>query len=358
MKHILRTLLLSALALTLALAPAMAEKVSFSGSVTAAYSHDVYSSFNGYIEQLSVAVGDTVATGDAVAALRTTKVYAETSGTVAAVFGQAGDSLDTLTTRYGAALYIDDGVHYTISASTDGSYAYDSVATKFVQVGEAVYLRSRSDEDRTGTGLITAVDGVAYTVEVTSGSFIAGESVNIYRTADYADAQRIGRGDIANKAPVAVTGTGRIVSLAVQPGDTVQRGDLLMETLEGSLTGAEVSAALTACCNGVVAQVHATQGSAVTEGALIATIWPADAMQIEALIPEADLAALAVGDTVNILFDWQDDDTQGVPGTVTAIASAADEASTSTSTCYTALISFTPDAAVRYGMNVTVETIE
>lgn len=356
MKHVLKTLLLSALALMLALAPAMAEEVSFSGTVTAAYSHDVYTSFNGYIEHIGVAAGEAVTPETAVAALRTTKVYAETSGSIAAVFGQAGDSLDTLTTRYGAALYIDDGVHYTLSASTDGSYAYDSVETKFVQVGESVHLRSRSDEDRTGTGLITAVDGAAYTVEVTSGSFIAGESVNVYRTADYADTQRIGRGDIANKAPVAVTGTGRIVSLAVKAGDTVQQGDLLMETLEGSLPASGISATLNACSTGVVAQLHVTQGSAVTEGALIATIWPAEAMQIEALIPEADLASLAVGDAVNILFDWQEDDAQIIPGTVTAISAAPD--ADAASTCYTAYISFTPDSAVRYGMNVTVETIE
>lgn len=356
MKHILRPLLLSALALMLALAPAMAEEVSFSGTVTAAYSHDVYTSFNAYIEHLGVAVGEIVTPETAVATLRTTKVYAETSGTVAAVFGQAGDSLDTLTTRYGAALYIDDGVHYTLSASTDGSYAYDSVETKFVQVGESVHLRSRSDEDRTGTGLITSVDGVAYTVEVASGSFTAGESVNVYRTADYADAQRIGRGDIANRAPVAVTGTGRIVSMAVKAGDTVQRGDLLMETLEGSIPASGISSTLHAGCSGVVAQLHATQGSAITEGALIATIWPTEAMQIEALIPETDLASLAVGDTVNIRFDWQEDDTQAVPGTVTDISSAPDADTASTS--YTATISFTPDATVRYGMNVTVETIE
>lgn len=354
MKHILRTLLLAALALMLAL-PAVAEEISFDGQVTAACTHDVYTAFAGTVGLVNVRAGDKVTADTLVAELRTTKVYAEASGTVTAVLVQAGDSVDTITARYGAPMYIDDGVHYTVAASNEGSKAYDSVACRRVQPGETVYLRSRNDESHVGTGVITAVDGSSYTVEVTSGEFVSGETVNLYRDAAFSESQRIGRGDIANKAPVAVSAAGRVVSVAVKAGDTVRKGDLLMETLEGGMNGGDMSAQLLAGMDGVVAEVLVTQGGTVAEGARVVSIWPADAMQIEALIPEADLSYVTVGQAVEITFDWNQDEGQPLQGTVTDIAFAAD--SGSANTCYTAIITFTPDDTVRYGMNVTVTPV-
>lgn len=355
MKNILRTLLLAVLALTLCL-PALAAEISFDGQVTAARTHDVYTGFAGTVGQVNVVPGDKVTADTLLAALRTTKVYAETSGTVTAVLAQAGDSVETITTRYGAPMYIDDGVHYTVAASNEGSKAYDSVEARRVMPGERVYLRSRSDESHAGTGLITAVDGYSYTVEVTTGAFVSGETVNIYRDAAYTESQRIGRGDIANKNPQAVAATGRVIRLAVKTGDVVAKGDLLMETLEGSMNAGNMSAELFSGVQGVVAEVLVGQGDIVTEGARIASIWPADAMQIEALIPEADLGAVAVGQKVKITFNWNEDEGAPVEGTVTGIAYAAD--SESTYTGYTITISFTPDDTVRYGMNVTVTTVD
>lgn len=355
MKHILKTLLLTTMALMLAL-PAVAEEISFSGQVTAGYTHDVYASFSGTIGQVNVSTGDMVEADAQVAALRTTKVYAETSGTVTAVLAVVGDSVDAVTTRYGAPMYIDDGVHYTVTASNEGSKAYDSVQSRRVQPGETVYLASRSDDSHTGTGVITAVDGSSYTVEVTEGSFTAGETVNIFRDAAHTESQRIGRGEVANRSPEAVTASGRVISLAVRAGDTVQRGQLLMETLEGGMNGGVMSAQMYAGARGVVAEVLVAQGDTVTEGARIASIWPAEAMQIEVLIPEADLSVMPVGQRVEIVFDWNQDDAQPIPGTVTGISYAADTGSDNT--CYTATIAFTPDDTVRYGMNVTVTPID
>lgn len=355
MKHILRILLLAVLVLSLAL-PAVAEEIAFDGQVTAAYTCDVYTSFTGTIGQVHVAPGDKADADTVIAALRTTKVYAETSGTVSAVLVQVGDNVESITTRYGAPMYIDDGVHYTVSASNEGSNAYDSVETHRVQPGETVYLRSRSNESHNGVGQITIVDGSSYTVEVADGNFTSGETVNIYRDAAYTESQRIGRGNIANKSPEAVTAAGRVVSMAVKAGDTVKRGDLLMETLEGGMNGGNMSAQMLSGVQGVVAEVLVAQGDSVSEGTRIASIWPTEAMKIEALIPEADLSAVTVGDTVEITFDWNQDDVQPILGTVKSIAFAKD--GESTTTCYTATISFTPDDTVRYGMNVTVVPVD
>lgn len=354
MKHLCRTLLLVVLGLSLVL-PAAAEEITFDGQVTAAYTYDVYTGFTGTIGQVNVSAGDKVTADTLVAELRTTKVYAEISGIVAAVLVQPGDNVETITTRYGAPMYIDDGVHYTIAASNEGSKAYDSAAARRVYPGETVYLRSRNDESCTGVGMITIVDGSSYTVEVTSGEFTSGATVNIYRDAAYTESQRIGRGDIANKAPEAVTAAGRVITLAVKAGDAVSKGDLLMETLEGGMNGGALSAQLLAGVQGVVAEVFVAQGDSVTEGARVASIWPADAMQIEAKIPEADLNTMAVGKAVEITFDWNQDDAQPIQGTVISIAFSAD--GESTNTCYTATIAFTPDDSVRYGMNVTVAPV-
>lgn len=354
MKHILKTLLLTMLALFLGL-PAFAEGVSFVGQVKAAYTLDVYTTFTGIIGQISVQPGDRVEADTQVAALRTVKVCAEADGTVAAVLVQPGDSVDAITQRYGAVLYIDDGVHYIVAASNEGSKAYDSASSRRVQPGENVFLRSRSDESCTGAGRITTVDGSSYTVEVTSGEFMPGKTVNIYRDAALTESQRIGQGEIASKAPEGVIASGRVVSVAVKPGDMVHKGDLLLETLEGGVNGADITSQLLAGVSGVVAEVFVAQGDSVSEGMRIASIWPDAAMQIEVSIPESDLGEICVGGSVDIVFDWNPDADKTLRGTVTGIAFAAD--SENANTAYIAVIAFTPDENVRYGMHATVTPV-
>ena len=80
-----------------------------------------------------------------------------------------------------------------------------------------------------------------YNVNVLSGDFLLGETISIFRGESTASADRIGRGEINRKNPTAVTGSGSIVSIAVQNGDTVKKGDLLFETLDGSFDGLYMS---------------------------------------------------------------------------------------------------------------------
>lgn len=328
----------------------LAETISFEGTVTASYTHEVYAASSAIVENVPVSVGDSVSGNDMVASLRTTKVYAEEDGTVCAVFGQEGVSADTVTENYGAAIYMEGRVLYTVAASTTN--AYDSVDAKLVHAGETVYLRSRAEESRVGTGVITTIDGTDYQINVLEGDFLIGENVNVYRSAAYADEQRIGKGTVARQAPVAVTGTGRIVSIAVKAGDEVKRGDLLMETLDGSGSAAVMQAGV----GGVIAQLNVTQGASVAENDVVAVIWPDDAMQIEAVINESDLAFIAPGDSVTLCFDWNADSGETLWGTVRSISAVAD--ADSEDTVFTAYIAFDPNDAVRYGMNVTVAVQE
>lgn len=349
MKKMLSLLLTLALMLSMS-AAALAEPLSLDGTVTAAYTSEVYATSTAIAQKVHVALGQKVSAGDTIVTLRTTPVYAEEDSIVTAVFAEPGDLADTLTTRYGAALVMETEVLYTVAATTER--AYDAVATKLVQIGENVALRSRTNESRTGKAVITAVDGINYTLQVTAGSFIVGETVEVFRGEGFAETNCLGRGDVARNAPTLVTATGRIVNVHVQPGAEIKKGDLLLETLEGSGS----SSVLTSSADGVVAQINAVQGASLAENDVAVVIWPTDAMQIEASIHELDLKDVAIGQQVNLVFDWNEEAGKTMTGTISRISAVTEAEATSTS--YTLVIDFTPDEFTRYGMNVTITTIE
>lgn len=228
MKNLSKRILTGALACALLTPAALAETISFTGTVAAKSTSEIYAPIGGTVESVSAVAGQQVRAGDVLATLATTKVYAEEGGVITGLFAQIGDSADTVAERYGAVMYIEGESVYTISASTDN--AYNTTANKFVHVGEEVLLSCYSDGSHSGTGVITAIEGTDYTVEVISGEFLIGETVNVYRGDTATSTARIGRGALNRKNPTAVTASGSIVSLAVQDGDTVQRGDLLFET--------------------------------------------------------------------------------------------------------------------------------
>ncbi len=362
MKKTIRSLCI-ALTICMMLGPAaLADSISFDGTVGVSYTTEVYALIGGTVGEVSVSVGDTVSEGDTLATLKTTKVYAEESGTITGIFAEVGDSADTVTSSYGAVMYIEGESTYTISASTDN--AYNTTENKFVHIGETVYLSCYSDGDHTGEGIITAIEGTEFTVEVTSGEFLVGETVNVYRADTYKAATRIGRGELTRKNPTAVTGTGSIVSIAVSDGDTVSRGDLLFETLDGSFDGLYMSGTeLTATESGTIAQLNVEQGGQVTKDSVVAVIYPTDAMRIEAEVSESDLASINVGDPVTIELIWNQDDEVTYEGTITGISaiatgSASSEESTSSSVTYTVYIDFEPDENTRFGMSAIVTTAE
>lgn len=351
-----------ALSAALLLGPcAMAETITFNGTVEAGRSVQVYAPIGGTVQSVDAEAGQKVAAGDALVTLSTTKVYADEAGTVTAVFGQPGDAAETVAQTWGAVISIEGESVYNISASTDN--AYNSTATKFVHVGEAVYLSCYSDGSHTGSGVVTAVEGTDFTVRVLDGEFLIGETVNVYRGDSATASQRIGRGTLNRTAPTAVTGSGSIVSVAVAPGDTVRRGDLLFETLEGSFDGLYMSGnVIFAGEGGTLSAVNAQQGGSVQKGEVVATIYPEGAMRVVAQIEEANLAAINPGDPVSIELLWNQDEEVEYPGTVSMISAVANETAGNgdgdSATTYDVYIDFTPDAATRYGMTAVVTTLE
>ncbi len=207
MKHRMLTALCLACALTL------------TGTVIRAEAVTVYAPIGGTVDSVAVEPGAAVGENDVLFSLRTTKVYAEENGTVTGIFGQPGDSAATVASRYGAVLYMESEARYTVSACTDS--ADNITQTNMSHVGEKLYLQCPTNSSRIGEGTVTAVDGTGYTVRVSSGSFIPGDSVDLFRDRQFSSEKRVGRGTVSRVNPEAVTGSGSIVAVAVEDGQEV-----------------------------------------------------------------------------------------------------------------------------------------
>ncbi len=342
-----------ALATTLILTAqaALADYVSFSGTVASSEQTAVTAPIGGTVDSVSAIAGQRVEAGDVLATFATTKVCASEDGTVTGIFAEPGDSAETVSARYGAVLYVEPLCKYTIAASTD--YAYSDEDNVFVHVGEAVYLKGYSDATHTGTGTITAVSGTDFTVRVDSGEFLVGESVTAFRSEEYTSKSRIGRGDLSRINPTVYAGSGSVVSIAVESGAEVKKGDLLFETLDGTFDAYTMTGlAIVSPVRGTVAEVKASEGAALAKGETAFVIYPDSAMWIEASVDETDLGSIAVGDKLSIEFTWNDDDT-AYEGTIVMISAIG---TVGESVTYPVYISFTPDETVKYGMTVVVSS--
>ena len=352
-----------ALAVGLALllgAPALAQ-ATFQGSVISRETTAVSAPFGGLIDDISLRKGDVIHVGDPVATIKTTKVYAEMDGVVSGVFAREGDQTEGITERYGGVMYLEPVNKYLVSATTEK--AYNSSATKYVHIGERVYLSCTKDGTHVGTAVVTKISDVddsgntPYTLEVIGGEFYMGETVGIYRDSAYATESRIGRGTIQQNAAVPVKGTGSVLKLHVQVGDRVERGEVLFETVEGVLDGLyAVDNTIYSPLDGFVASVEATQGSAVEKGGKLISVFPKDAMQIEMKVSELDLNEIHEGDKVSIEFEWDADGALQLEGVVSGISSVGEEKTENSSgdAQYSAYADFTPVDSVRLDMSVIV----
>lgn len=349
--------MLCALALVLALLPACAlGETTFDGTVVAGESVSVTAPFGGTVSSFRLRAGSLIALGDRIAAIETTKVYASADGVIAGVFAQPGDAIENVTSRYGAVMYIVPDRKYSISAGIEK--AYNSSETKYINIGETVYITCASDGAHTAQGIVTAASGTTYTVETTSGELLMEETVNLYRDASRSTKTRVGKGTVGRTAEIAVTGSGSLLKLHVQDGDRVSRGDLLFETVTGQVDGLfATDNEIVSDVNGVVASVNTSAGATVNKGDTLLTVYTMDSAQIEISVDEYDLVTIAEGDRVRISFNYDESKTEQTEGVVSMISHISSEASGGEAS-YQAYIDFTPDEDVRIGMTVVVTTID
>lgn len=347
----MKKLLVCALALMMSLSAALAEGKSYEGTVVATKTEAVLASGAGVIGEVAYQAGERVAAGEEVARLTETTVYAQEDGWVT-MFGDVGESVDTLTDRYGAAAYILPVRSLSLTGST--SYAYDAVDNKNIQPGEIVYLATVSTAlGRTGKGMVTAVNGTKYTVEVLVGDVLDEDTVYIYRDEAHTLKSRIGRGTISWSGAEAVEASGVISSVLVKDDQLVQAGTPLFTTVDASAYDWQMIAP----ASGVVASVAVSSGDTVEAGTLIAEIYPDSAMRLQLLVEARDLRDLRAGSEVEISFD------NGVAATgkVERVSGTAwtGETDEDDDTVYFAVyVTYTADEAIPCGMTARISLAE
>ncbi|MDO4484101.1 MAG: HlyD family efflux transporter periplasmic adaptor subunit [Clostridia bacterium] len=335
-------------------AASAASSVELDGKVVNTSPVPVTVSYTGTVDTLPVFAGENVTKGQTIATLKTTKVYATVSGTVR-LFGKAGDSAETVAGHYGAVAYIEPDVKYYLSSST--GMAYDAEENSIVHPGEMVYLRGAKHLDHKGTGMVTGVDGTGFTVDVLTGNFETDEYVYSFRKENYAGDSRIGRGRVKRTEFTALSGSGIIVRANVENGSHVNAGDVLFETVEGDFSG--YAASLTevkAPADGIVSEVSVSMGSSVTAGDAVATLYPKDAMRVEASVSEENLRDFPAGTAVQVTFPYVGDGSQAVSGVVERVSQvgADDESDNSDESFFTVLIRLDSTDNISYGMTATV----
>ena len=337
------------LALAMLSGGALAE-TSYAGKIAAGETVRIQAPFTAAVERVGAETGDYVHSGDILFELATNKVYAPCDGTVQGVLAQEGDRLEDLALFYQGAIYIEPQVKNIIRAAAE--IASSEKENKILHIGETVYLRRSSDSDRrTGTGRITELNGNGFTVEVLSGDLILDDSCYIYRSASYDYESRIGRGTVARNEPIAVNGTGTVLKLYAEDGQTVQKGDLLMETAPANAAAESV---ICAPVDGILASSSVTLGATLSESQLAMEIWQQGAFIIQLNVDEYELPKFELGQKYTAALDCKP--TSKYEATVAEIGYYPVQETGSAQ--YIVKFSFDNDDFVRPGMSVTLTRAE
>jgi multidrug resistance efflux pump len=287
----------------------------FDGTVIAGETTTVFAPYGGTVKSLGLREGQLINEGDTLAVIGTTKVFAPESGTVRGMFAEAGDSIAAAD----AVLYISPASKYTIKASIDK--AYSSASTKYVRIGEPVYMKCSKDGTHRAVGIIISATGVDYTVEATGGELYLEETIYIYRNSSYANSSLIGSGTVQRTGEIAVSGAGGLLRIHVQNGEEVERGQLLFETVDGDIDALTVAdGGVTSPSGGVIAELKAKAGAKVTKNSPLLTIYPRESYQVEISIPEDMLSVVSEGDAVKVYFDWYVSGDREYAGTIQSIS--------------------------------------
>lgn len=340
----MKKLLIFLLAASLMTGTALASE-TFDGVVIAGQAVTITAPYGGTVESVDVRQGQMLQAGQEIITLSTTKVLASQDGTIQGVFADVGDDAS------GTVMYLAPVSKYTIRATI--AKAASTAETKYVTLGEEVYIRCTKDGSHQARGVITAVDGSSYTVETTAGELYMEETVSIYRTADYDSSSCIGSGSVSRTEAIALKSTGSVLRLHVQDGETVERGQLLFETVDGIITEDVITdSTVRTSLSGVAADIQVKAGQKVSQGDVLLTLYQPQDYQVRFSIPEDMLSLVSTGDSVALSFNWNED-AAPLSGIVTEI-SYVGSTSQSGETTYDGYVAFTADESIRLGMTAIV----
>lgn len=282
----------------------------------------------GLAETPRVLVGQRVEAGETIVELESEKAFASQDGTVSLVNAEIGNAVS------GTVLEIMPTERYTVYCTVDK--AYQSAGSTLVHSGETVYLKCTADGTHRAIGIVTQVDGEEYRVLTVGGELYVGETVYLYRDADFTAAERVGIGTVVVSDTQAYEAEGDLTLLRVSEGDAVERGQLLF-----AIGGGEIIAPV----SGIVASVSCQPGDVVQQGQTVAEIVPDGEIGVEIQMDETDVAGIEIGSAVRLTFAGQEDG-DAVNGTVVEISAIADSGE------YTVRIRPETDAALPLGMSV------
>ncbi|MBP3409908.1 MAG: HlyD family efflux transporter periplasmic adaptor subunit [Clostridia bacterium] len=325
----MKRMISTVLALLMTAAPAVAE--AFTGTTIARSTMAVAAEADGVLDELYIQPGSAVQAGEVIGRLRTTKVFADQNGTVARIHAKEGKETQ------GTVLEIAPVSRYTIHCTADS--AYDSISSNLVHCGETLYMKCTVNGTHQGTGRVYSIDGSTYMMEATGGEFYVGETVYIYRDAEYAYKCLVGTGTVVSSATETYESEGRITAIHVSEGEYVEKGELLYEVIDGE------SIEITAPVDGIITACE-TAGANVVSGQLAASLAPYDEICIAVQLEEDQISQISVGDSAALVYSCYAEE-RLIPGTVTEISSVAQDGS------YTATI-LPQEAPAQIGLTVEV----
>ena len=334
----------TALLLILSLSCAAALGATANASIVAPETAKIIAPFAGTLRPFDWAAGEAVSAGDVLFEIDTIPVYANQSGTVAAVLANVGDDADGVIARHGALAVIEPELPLYIAANTRD--AYDDEDNKYLHAGETLYLKCGNEK---GEGRVTSVNGKDYVVEILSGSYDVDETVRCFRESAMPSDSETGRGKVKRYPDVNVLSSGRVAKVHVQPGDKVAAGDLLFEMID-AVSARDASPVIAAPVSGAVTLMQAASGAQVYRGMLLCEIADLSALELSAEVDELDLSAIRVGDVLTYTLDAYGEQT--FSGTVTEIRPIGTPRQNAT--YFDVRITAPQDASVLPGMNATV----
>ncbi len=334
---------------------------TYYGSVVCERSVTVRAPFGGPVSGIQVLKGNRIHPGEPICTLETTKVYAPADGTVTAVFAVPGDLLEDVKNLYGNAVYLMPANRLNVNASMKTA---KKNADSFVSPGQAVYLQAgRGRGMKTGEGRILTVTAAnpetesdtAYTVEILSGAFIPGEKVNVYREESLDKDTLLGGGTANQVAAQGISGDGSLLRMHVKAGDEVKRGDLLFETVNGTLEPQiQQDNVILSETEAIVSAVDATEGATVEKGAALITLYPLDSLQVCLTAGETELKEFTPGRAVSVTFAGEETSLEGTVASISYLNEST-EAAGSGYASYKVYIDFAAKDTVRMGMLAMVE---
>ena len=272
-----------------------------SGNVAARETAIVTAPFSGTLLPFDWEPGDRVTGTDLLFKMDAVSLDANVNGRVTAVFAEVGDDAAAVMARYGALISIECEHPQRILATTGGAAG----KWKDVYVGETVCFRSDRTGRERGTGRIIALNESGYVVEINSGEFVVGETLNLYAEEELVN--RVGVGTVSRAAPVSVAGAGRVQAIHVREGQQVTgRTELLTlvsadanpNTMDGEIIPVNYG-----CEEGVISLIAVQPGQQVWKGQMLARIEMTDQLEIVADVDEMDLPRLDVGTVCPVVLD-------------------------------------------------------